>query len=383
MEKNKHIGIIGAGIAGLSVAYMLSKRGFQISIFESAEKIRGIGAGIGLASNAIKAFEYLGLAEEIQEISNPLTDFQVFTAKGKLLFSIDTKRIAKTFGKENYSIHRADLHSFLLRKNQEAKIFTGKKIIDLKRIKEKTLLTFADQSEVEVDFVIGADGVNSQVRQLLVPNSKPKYAGYWCWRGVVNYAKKDFEKSMAFWGKSGRFGITPLDENTIYWFACINSNLDGAASKYGLDQLKTHFKDYPDLVQKLLAVSVDEELIRGPVMDIDPLQKFIFPGAMLIGDAAHAATPNMGQGACMAVEDVAVFQDELNKNDFQQALINFEKRRLKRTRYIIQNSRRAGKVAQLNHLVLVRIRDLAFRCLPEKITQFPVRRLYEEDFMEV
>lgn len=382
MNKINHIGIIGAGIAGLSVAYMLSKKGFQISVYESAEKINGIGAGIGLASNAIKAFDYLGLADEIEKISNPLADFQVFTPSEKLLFSIDTKRIAQTFGKSNYSIHRADLHQFLLNQNREAEIFTGKRLMDIEPTDDKVILRFEDQTQVEVDFVIGADGVNSRVRQILIPEAKPKYAGYWCWRGVVNFAKKDYQRSMAFWGKPGRFGITPLDENTIYWFACINSKIDGATSKYGLNELKQHFKDYPELVQQLLNISTDEKLIRGPVMDINPLPEFVFSKAILIGDAAHAATPNMGQGACMAVEDVAVLQDELIQNDFLQACKNFEKRRLNRTQYIIKNSRCAGKVAQLQHPILTGLRNLAFSILPDKITQFPVRRLYEEDFME-
>lgn len=383
MKEIKHIGIVGAGIAGLSAGYMLEDLGYQISIFESAQKIRGIGAGIGLASNAVKAFEYLGLDEGIEEISNLLSDFQVFDTRGKVLFSIDTQRISHTFGKENYAVHRADLHRFLLNQIAPEKVFTNKRLVNLEESDQKVNLFFEDGSSHQVDFVIGADGVNSRARQILLPNAKPRFAGYWCWRGVVNFSKKDFDKSMAFWGNKGRFGITPLDENTIYWFACINAKIDGETSTYTLTDLKNQFKDYPEIVGKLLDLSQDEELIRGPVMDIEPLSNFVFSRVLLIGDAAHAATPNMGQGACMAVEDVAILQDELRQNDFPKALENFEKRRLDRTYYIIENSRRAGRIAQFNNPFLEFLRNIFFRILPQNISQFPVKRLYEEDFMEL
>ena len=383
MSKNKHIGIVGGGIAGLTAGIMLQNQGYKVSVFEASKNLRGIGAGIGLASNAMKAFEYLHLAEELKQISNLLKDFKVCNPKGETLFSINTNKISEIYQTENYAIHRADLHQYLVNKLGNDKIFTGKKLKNFKLIGNKVNLKFKDKTNEIVDFVIGADGVNSKVRRILLPNSNPKYAGYWCWRSVVNYEKEDFHKSMAVWGKNGRFGITPLGKNKVYWFACINTKINGEIAKFQLDDLQNQFKNYTKPIPELLSLSNKNEIISGPIMDINPIPQFKFAKILLIGDAAHATTPNMGQGACMAIEDVAVLQEELKNNDLKTASFNFEKRRLSRTTYIIKNSRRAGKIAQANQPFLIAARNNLFKTLPEKITQFPLKRLYEEDFMKI
>src|SRR5699024_3885767 len=104
------------------------------------------------------------------------------------------------------------------------------------------------------------------------------------------------------WGKKGRFGITPISRDTVYWFACINSELDGEIRNFELKDLQRRFQDYHPLVHQLLSVSNAEKIISGPIMDVKPLGQFKFSRMLLIGDAAHATTPNMGQGACMALE---------------------------------------------------------------------------------
>src|SRR5690606_5563 len=170
-------------------------------------------------------------------------------------------------------------------------------------------IEFEDDSQETFDFLIGADGVNSKVRQLLIPESSPRYAGYWCWRGVVEVTDKNIHKSVETWGKNGRFGFTPLTHNRIYWYACINTNLDDEVKHFGIEELRERFKNYHAFIPELLSWTDEKELIRNPIMDLKPIPKYHFEKILLIGDAAHATTPNMGQGACMAIEDVAVLQD--------------------------------------------------------------------------
>ena len=191
LPKSESIAIVGAGIAGLTAAIMLEKLGFDVRVFESAEEIRGIGAGMGLASNAIKAFEYLNLDEEVISICNHLKDFEISDAKGKIIISADTKRIKQSYNTDNFAVHRADLHKLLLSKIRPDKIETNKKLIDLRILNEKVEIEFEDGNLREFDFVIGSDGVNSQIRQLFYPKSKPRYAGYWCGRGVVENPKEN------------------------------------------------------------------------------------------------------------------------------------------------------------------------------------------------
>lgn len=374
-------GIMGAGIAGLTAGIMLEKLGFEVDIYEAAESVRGIGAGIGLASNAIKSFEYLGLDREVIAISNHLRDFEICDHRGKTILSADTERIKQNYDTDNFAIHRADLHNFLSGKIFSDKIYLNKRLRQFTQNKNEVLLEFEDGTRSSVDFLIGADGVNSRVRQQLIPNSEPRYAGYWCWRATVAHGYEGLEKSTEVWGKNGRFGMTPLKGNRIYWYACINSNLKDGVQDFGLAELKQRFRGYFPTVREVLDLTQEKDLISTPIMDLNPIGNYHFGNVLLIGDAAHATTPNMGQGACMALEDVAVLKDELSKNEVSIAFDNFEKRRLKRTHYITKTSWRAGEVAQWENGLLIFLRNHLLRILPSAISQSQLKRLLDEDFM--
>lgn len=376
-------GIMGAGIAGLTAGIMLEKLGFEVEIYEAADSVRGIGAGIGLASNAIKAFEYLGLDKEVIAISNHLHDFEICNAAGKTILSADTERIKQNYDTDNFAIHRADLHNFLSGKISSDKIYLNKRLRQFIQNKNEVLLEFEDGTSTSVDFLIGADGVNSRVRQQLIPNSEPRYAGYWCWRATVPHDFEGLQKSTEVWGKNGRFGMTPLKGNRIYWYACINSNLKDGVQDYGLDELKARFGEYFPMVREIFNLTQQKDLISTPIMDLKPIYNYHFGNVLLIGDAAHATTPNMGQGACMALEDVAVLHDELLKNEMEMAFRNFEKRRLRRTHYITKTSWRAGKVAQSDNNLVIFLRDFLLRILPAGISQSQLKRLLDEDFMAI
>lgn len=382
MNSNQKIAIVGAGIAGLTAGIMLGKLGFQVEIFEAAKKVRGIGAGIGLASNAMKAFEYLDLDHEVMGISNHLKQFQIVDSKGKTILKTATDRISQSYNTENFVVHRADLHSFLVNKLESTQVFTGMKLVKFEQDENSVRLKFEKGEEKVFDYVIGADGVNSMIRQNLIPNSEPRYAGYWCWRSVVKL-ERQLNEGTEVWGKNGRFGISPLNNNRIYWYACINSNLKDGIPEFGVKDLKDRYRDYFPFIQELLELSNDEELISTPIVDIRSISKFHFGRILLIGDAAHATTPNMGQGACMGIEDVAVLQDELNQNDWNLACGNFEKRRMERTKYIIEKSELAGRIAQSDNPIVNSIRNNLIRILPDSVAHSQMKRLLEEDFMKI
>lgn len=381
MKRDKKFAIIGAGIGGLAAAIMLEKLGFQVEVYEAGDSVRGIGAGIGLASNAIKALEYLGLDKEVISISNHLRDFTICDERGKTILSADTERIKQNYDTDNYAIHRADLHNFLSGKIPSERIHLNKRLKSFVQNDKIIELEFEDGTRNSVDFLIGADGVNSKVRQLLIPASIPRFAGYWCWRATIKHDFEGLYKSTEVWGKNGRFGITPLRENRIYWYACINTNLEDNVQYYILDDLKQRFDGYFPFLNDVLNLTKQEALISTPIVDIAPVARYNFENVLLIGDAAHATTPNMGQGACMALEDVAVLQDELMINDVDNAFSNFEKRRLKRTHYITKTSWRAGKVAQSDNSLIIFLRNNLLRLMPDSISQSPLKRLLDEDFM--
>lgn len=382
MTEQKFI-IVGAGIAGLCLAKAFETLNISYTLYERAEQIKGIGAGFGLASNAMKAFEILGYEDEIIPLGHMLEDFEIQDWKEKTILKADTNRLRQNYNTENFAIHRADLHNYLYQSINPKNIKTGKKVVDIQQNYNQAILYFDDQTTDTADFIIAADGINSVIRQKLLPKSTPNYAGYICWRGVITETNFNSKKSIETWGPKGRFGLTPLTNHRIYWYACKNTPLNSDVYQWDLNQIKSNFECYSGLIRSTLQKTKPEDLITTPIMDLNPISNYTFNRILIIGDAAHATTPNMGQGACMAVEDVCVLVDEIKKNPDQIIMCfeNYTKRRMKRTQYIIHTSRLAGKVAQVENNILITTRDFIFRNLPTSIAQSPLDDLLEQDFM--
>ena len=382
--KRSDFAIVGGGIAGLTAAITLERLGIDYRLYESAPELKGIGAGVGLAANAMHAFEYMGLREEIEQLGHHLPSFNLWDEKGEILLKPDTQKIAQTFKQENFVIHRADLHAFLLSKIESSRISLGSRATRFSMENKRVQIGFERQHAAECEKLIIADGVHSTLRQQLIPNSKPRYAGYTCWRATIDNSKLKIDKGIEVWGRKGRFGLTPLVKDRLYWYACINAEQNSKEkAAYSVRDLKNIFEDYPDEVQHVLAQTHDSDLILNDILDIKPLKRYAFGSVLLIGDAAHATTPNMGQGACQAIEDAAVMLSVLRKNStISEAFTEFENRRLPRTGYIIRQSKRIGEIAQWEHPFAVFCRNSLMKILPYRWSQKPIAKLLNADFMK-
>lgn len=374
--------IIGAGIAGLTTAIALQRAGIEAVIFEAAPEIKAIGAGLALSANALKAFDRLGLKQAVIEQGRLLDSFTVYDQKGKPITRVDSKAIGTKYGVDNFTIHRAALHMLLLSRIDPTRVYINKRVTEVEQKAGKVIVTFQDDTTHETDFLVAADGVHSPIRKKLVPDSMPRYSGYTCWRAVIDNSSLKLTETSETWGQKGRFGITPLAGNKIYWYACINGpQNDSRLRQYKVADLQDHFRDFHDPIPSIIQQTKDVNLIWSDITDLTPLQQFTFENVVLIGDAAHATTPNMGQGACQAIEDAVVLADELNgASDIQKAFRQFEQRRLKRTHYIVNASWKVGKIAQWDNKLLIAIRNFLFRRIPRSISERQMKFLYEVDF---
>jgi 2-polyprenyl-6-methoxyphenol hydroxylase-like FAD-dependent oxidoreductase len=184
------------------------------------------------------------------------------------------------------------------------------------------------------------------------------------------------------WGTDGRFGIVPLAGNKIYWFACINAGQnDPVLPQFKMTDLQRVFRHFHEPVVSILENTRDADLIWNDISDLKPIPHFAFGNVVLVGDAAHATTPNLGQGACQAIEDAVVLADELSRHsDPAEAFAAFERRRLRRTHFIVNTSRKLGTIAQLSQPWLAGLRNTFFRLLPESVNERQMRTLLEVDF---
>jgi 2-polyprenyl-6-methoxyphenol hydroxylase and related FAD-dependent oxidoreductases len=375
--------IIGGGVAGLSAAIALLDLKKDFLVFEQAAVLKGIGAGFGLAANAMQAFDYLGLREEIEQIGYYTETYAILDHKGRTLIAPDTQRLSSRYNQKNFTVHRADLHSYLLSKLPSERILLGKRLKRFEKIADTVSLSFEDGTSYRCRYLIVADGVRSIARQQLIPEAKPRYAGYTCWRATIANGNIGLQHGSETWGPKGRFGMTPLIHDRIYWYACINAPQNSNKyKKYSVTDLLQNFRDYHYPIPEILSNTSDEDLLWNDIVDIKPLTRFAYDNILLIGDAAHATTPNMGQGACQALEDVAVLNQEIKQNSsIETAFKNFEIRRLKRTKYITDTSWKIGRAAQYTHPLMIGVRNTLLRILPTQWTQATLKKLLEVDFM--
>lgn len=381
----KQYAILGGGIAGLTAAIALKQKGIHATVFEAAPEIKPLGAGLLLAANAVKGYERLGIAEKIVARGRALPTFSILDQQGRVITSADAAKIGQQFGLHNFAIHRADLHDALLAELEPAQVQTGKRATHFEKLDDDAIeIHFADGSTYRTHYLVVAEGIRSAVRRQLLPDSEQRYAGYTCWRAVIETPSDLQQLSVASetWGKDGRFGIVPLAGDKIYWFACVNARQDDPAMRTAkVADLQRIFQKFHPAVRAVLENTRDADLLWNDIVDLKPIEKFAFGNIILIGDAAHATTPNMGQGACQAIEDAVILADELGKNAAPAAaLIAFEKRRLERTHIIVNNSWRLGKIAQLSRPWLVALRNVLLRLVPESVNERQLKGLLEVYF---
>lgn len=374
------IAIIGGGIGGLCAAVTLQKQGFSVNVYETAPTFQPVGAGIGIGSNAMKALMDIGVGEKVFVNGNVLHKQVFLNDKGRILNSIDFSVLKERFGQENITIHRADLHGTFLDALNPNTIHYNKRCVNVEQNGDKVTAYFEDNTVVTADLLIAADGIHSPIRKKLVPNSEPRYSGYTCWRGITkNNGKVDKFTSTEIWSTTGRFGMAPMKNGQVYWFACINAReKDLFYQNLERDEIASLFNSFPNVVSKLIKETQPEHILHHDILDIKPLRQFAFGRIVLLGDAAHATTPNMGQGAGQAIEDAIVLGHAFQQfPDVKKALAFYEEKRVARTAKVINLSRQIGVAAQLRSRSLASSRDLLFPLIPSKLLLHRLKFLFD------
>ncbi|MDX5422872.1 MAG: FAD-dependent monooxygenase, partial [Hymenobacteraceae bacterium] len=236
--------IIGGGIGGLCTAIALQKTGIEAVVYEAAPVLKPVGAGVGLAANAMQGLQRLGVADEVAPRGKELTALTMLDEYGKIISNQNTQPLNERYGISNFVIHRADLHEVLQNHLKPDTLLLGKRCERIQQAGKQVQARFTDGTEVTADLLIAADGINSVVRQQLLPESTPRYAGYTCWRAVIDNPGVDLNmmRSAETWAPQGRVGMAPLKGGKIYWYACINApERDERMRQMTPEELAAHF----------------------------------------------------------------------------------------------------------------------------------------------
>jgi 2-polyprenyl-6-methoxyphenol hydroxylase-like FAD-dependent oxidoreductase len=376
--------VIGAGIGGLATAQALLRLGHRVRVYEAAAELREIGAGVVLGANAMRALDELDLHAAVRPVGTPLTAVRLLDEHGRVLNQADTSGFTARLGYDNLAVHRADLQRELLRALPPGIVHLGHRLARFEQTTTHVTAFFENGEQATAEALVAADGIRSRVRRQLLPASQPRYAGYTCWRAVVHTRTPGLPTagSSETWGRAGRFGLVPVANGRLYWFACINSSEanNPVFRAYRMADLQRHFASFHAPIPQVLAATTDADLLWGDLFDLAPLANFAFGRVLLLGDAAHATTPNLGQGAGMAVEDAAVLARCLrhSPSSLPAAFQAFDQQRQPRTRRIVQQSRQLGQLAQFTPPWLAPLRNAALAAVPDWVTARQMAWLYQE-----
>ncbi len=348
--------MVGAGIGGLAAAAALFRTGWQVTVLERAPELGEVGAGISIWPRAWGILADLGVAERLADGARPALQAGLRRPDGRWL----AKASAGAATRAPVMVHRAQLHEALVASLGEAEIRTGTTAEKVRSGGRGAVVETTDGTRLEADLVIAADGIRSSVRKALHQRDDVRYAGYTAYRGITAepVPGEGSTSGGETWGAGVRFGHLPLVDGRTYWFATANRP-PGETSEDHHGDVSALVGDWHEPIPQLLAATPASAVIRGDICDLRlPLRRFDHGRVVLLGDAAHATTPNLGQGACAAIEDAAVLTARLaDQLDIESALAAYDRRRRPATLGLVGASRLVGVLGQIDNAAAVAARD--------------------------
>lgn len=381
----RRVAIAGGGIGGLTLAIALRRRGVEATVYERARELRPVGAGITVQANAMAALRILGLDEAVAAQGAIAGESAILDSAGRRLQAVDMDLLRRELGAPVVCIHRARLHQVLLDACGAEAVRTGREVIDFEERGERAFVRFSDGSAEEADLVVGADGLHSAVRAKLLGDRPLRYSGYTSWRGVCRDPEHaSISLTSESWGAGARIGIVPIGHGEIYWFATANAPA-GQQDPPGRarESLLARFSGWHDPIPRIIERTAEADILRTDIHDRRPVKRWSKGRVVLLGDAAHPMTPNLGQGGCQAIEDAVVLAEVLTScASVGDALRRYERLRVRRANDIVAKSHSAGRVAQWENPLAIRLRNALFRALPRSAVQRQFARVMRFDVPE-
>lgn len=349
MIKPLNISIIGGGIGGLATAIALRQHSFNVQVYERAEALRSIGAGLTLTPNGLNSLDAIqpGIVESLKQAGSPMNKFTLKRSTGEAIASTPIT-VMQQYGQPMLNIRWSRLQAILASALPPDVIHLQHYCVGFKQLNNSVKLFFPGDKTVETDLLIGADGINSSVRQTLIGDGFPNYADRVSWRAIVQFEHQRLSPntSSLFTAADGKnFLIVDVGEGYTFWSASALSIDDFVHqwAKTPKTRVLERFADWAEPVGALIKATPAKNIVERPICDRPPLKRWSEGRVTLLGDAAHPVVPSLGQGANMAFEDAYELATCLaTASNIEAALKAYENSRIPRTAVIYERSATVG-----------------------------------------
>ncbi|WP_031073481.1 FAD-dependent monooxygenase [Streptomyces sp. NRRL S-118] len=360
--------VVGGGIGGLAAAIGLRRIGWDVRVVERASWPEDAGAGISLAANGLRALDELGVGEAVRDASRGQYSGGTRTPRGGWLARMDGAVLERAVGTPIMGIPRSVLHRLLRAALPAEALLIGSEAT-VEQAGPGTVRVDCGATVLDADLVVAADGIGSTVRGSLFPaHPGPVHSGSAVLRAITEQAvdlDTDFELT---WGHGAEFGHIAFDDGRAEWHAVLGLPA-GTRFADPLSELRRRFGTWHEPIPALLDATRPAAVLHHDVGELrTPLPSFAVGRIALLGDAAHAMTPYLGQGACQALEDAVTLAAALStESTVAAALARYDAERRPRSQAVARAARQAGRMGQqLSHPLAVALRNTAMRLTPSR-----------------
>jgi 2-polyprenyl-6-methoxyphenol hydroxylase-like FAD-dependent oxidoreductase len=378
---NVDILVQGAGIGGLTLAIALLQHGYSVLVVERSAKLSEIGAGIWMAANPMQVFDKLGIAEQIAASGWMVKLLRLQDFTGYDIQITDISEVAKIFGFETVALHRSLLQKVLFDQLPPDTVVFGTEIRALSQSADSVAVQLENSSAIHAKIVVGADGINSRLRSLAALGGERRYSGSSSYRAIARGAQLPLvseHEAYEIWGEACRIGFSKINSSDYYWYMTFESPAGLSSSA---EQMRSHaeslFQSFFPRWIELLEKTRPNEILRTDISDLKPLKAWSSGRVGLIGDAAHATTPNLGQGGAMAVEDALALAQTFSQVGLNAAAFErFEQRRRGKVDWIVSASWSIGRICHYSNPIARRLRNILLMHTPKNYGKKQIMRVY-------